>query len=205
MPRKNLEIAVIDFTQAIGLLVRRVRAAAAPRAFLDRIRRHGAAVERRAGHDRRSGARGKHEAAVDGRHRRGAGGNGHGRAQAASDRRPSSEYRTDRQRRRRAEERRAMRNGRGWRRPSPSSTKRNRRPVQGRRDHPAAGAVVNRLKGNTCLSQNSTIVCALIVIDLQKGIVGIADRASDRTRSSIDPPNSRALSASGVCRSFWST
>ena len=29
MPRKNLEIAVIDFTQAIGLLVRRVRAAAA--------------------------------------------------------------------------------------------------------------------------------------------------------------------------------
>jgi DNA-binding MarR family transcriptional regulator len=29
MPRKTLEIAVIDFTQAIGLLVRRVRAAAA--------------------------------------------------------------------------------------------------------------------------------------------------------------------------------
>src|SRR5665811_1167455 len=29
MARKNFEIAVIDFTQAIGLLVRRVRAAAA--------------------------------------------------------------------------------------------------------------------------------------------------------------------------------
>jgi DNA-binding MarR family transcriptional regulator len=29
MPRKSLELAVIDFTQAIGLLVRRVRAAAA--------------------------------------------------------------------------------------------------------------------------------------------------------------------------------
>ncbi len=29
MARKNLEISVIDFTQAIGLLVRRVRAAAA--------------------------------------------------------------------------------------------------------------------------------------------------------------------------------
>jgi DNA-binding MarR family transcriptional regulator len=29
MPRKTLEIAVIDFTQAIGLLLRRVRAAAA--------------------------------------------------------------------------------------------------------------------------------------------------------------------------------
>ena len=29
MPRKTFEIAVIDFTQAIGLLVRRVRAAAA--------------------------------------------------------------------------------------------------------------------------------------------------------------------------------
>lgn len=29
MPRRNLEIAVIDFTQAIGLLVRRVRASAA--------------------------------------------------------------------------------------------------------------------------------------------------------------------------------
>jgi DNA-binding MarR family transcriptional regulator len=29
MPRKNLELAVIDLTQAIGLLVRRVRAAAA--------------------------------------------------------------------------------------------------------------------------------------------------------------------------------
>jgi DNA-binding MarR family transcriptional regulator len=29
VPRKNLEIAVIDFTQSIGLLVRRVRAAAA--------------------------------------------------------------------------------------------------------------------------------------------------------------------------------
>jgi len=29
MPRKHLEIAVIDLTQAIGLLVRRVRAAAA--------------------------------------------------------------------------------------------------------------------------------------------------------------------------------
>jgi DNA-binding MarR family transcriptional regulator len=29
MPRKPLEIAVIDFTQALGLLVRRVRAAAA--------------------------------------------------------------------------------------------------------------------------------------------------------------------------------
>jgi DNA-binding MarR family transcriptional regulator len=29
MPRKSLEIAVIDFTQAIGLLLRRVRAAAA--------------------------------------------------------------------------------------------------------------------------------------------------------------------------------
>ena len=29
MPRKTLEVAVIDFTQAIGLLVRRVRAAAA--------------------------------------------------------------------------------------------------------------------------------------------------------------------------------
>jgi len=29
MPRKTLEIAVIDFTQAIGLLVRRARAAAA--------------------------------------------------------------------------------------------------------------------------------------------------------------------------------
>jgi DNA-binding MarR family transcriptional regulator len=29
VPRKNLEIAVIDFIQAIGLLVRRVRAAAA--------------------------------------------------------------------------------------------------------------------------------------------------------------------------------
>ena len=29
MPRKALEIAVIDFTQAVGLLVRRVRAAAA--------------------------------------------------------------------------------------------------------------------------------------------------------------------------------
>jgi DNA-binding MarR family transcriptional regulator len=29
MPRKNIELAVIDLTQAIGLLVRRVRAAAA--------------------------------------------------------------------------------------------------------------------------------------------------------------------------------
>ncbi len=29
MPRKNLETAVIDFSQAVGLLVRRVRAAAA--------------------------------------------------------------------------------------------------------------------------------------------------------------------------------
>lgn len=29
MPRKNLEAAVIDFTQALGLLVRRIRAAAA--------------------------------------------------------------------------------------------------------------------------------------------------------------------------------
>jgi DNA-binding MarR family transcriptional regulator len=29
MPRKSLEIAVVDFTQSIGLLVRRVRAAAA--------------------------------------------------------------------------------------------------------------------------------------------------------------------------------
>ena len=51
MPRKTLEIAVIDFTQAIGLLVRRVRAAAATHelsltesAVLARLSREGPAT-----------------------------------------------------------------------------------------------------------------------------------------------------------------
>ncbi|HUB80690.1 MAG TPA: MarR family transcriptional regulator [Bryobacteraceae bacterium] len=51
MPRKNLEAAVIDFTQSLGLLVRRVRAAAASHelsltesAVLSRLERHGAAT-----------------------------------------------------------------------------------------------------------------------------------------------------------------
>jgi DNA-binding MarR family transcriptional regulator len=51
MPRKTLEIAVIDFTQAIGLLVRRVRAAAASHelslteaAVMSRLARDGPAT-----------------------------------------------------------------------------------------------------------------------------------------------------------------
>jgi len=51
VPRKNLEAAVIDFTQSLGLLVRRVRAAAASHelsltesAVLSRLERHGAAT-----------------------------------------------------------------------------------------------------------------------------------------------------------------
>jgi DNA-binding MarR family transcriptional regulator len=51
MARKTLEIAVIDFTQAVGLLVRRVRAAAASHelslteaAVMARLDKHGAAT-----------------------------------------------------------------------------------------------------------------------------------------------------------------
>jgi DNA-binding MarR family transcriptional regulator len=51
MPRKTFETAVIDFTQAIGLLVRRVRAAAASHelsltevAVMGRLARHGPAT-----------------------------------------------------------------------------------------------------------------------------------------------------------------
>lgn len=51
VPRKTLEAAVIDFTQAMGLLVRRVRAAAASHelsltesAVLARLDRHGPAT-----------------------------------------------------------------------------------------------------------------------------------------------------------------
>ena len=51
MPRKNLEIAVTDFTQAVGLLVRRVRTAAASHelsmtesAVLARLSKHGPAT-----------------------------------------------------------------------------------------------------------------------------------------------------------------
>jgi DNA-binding MarR family transcriptional regulator len=51
MPRKTLEIAVIDFTQAVGLLVRRVRAAAASHelslteaAVMARLDKHGPAT-----------------------------------------------------------------------------------------------------------------------------------------------------------------
>ena len=72
MPRKSLEIAVADLTQAIGLLVRRVRAAAASHELSLTESAVMARLARRTGHDRRSGARGRHEAAVDGRHRRGA-------------------------------------------------------------------------------------------------------------------------------------
>jgi hypothetical protein len=49
MPRKTLESAVTDFTQAIGLLVRRVRAAAASHELsLDRVSRPGAPGKGRA-------------------------------------------------------------------------------------------------------------------------------------------------------------
>jgi DNA-binding MarR family transcriptional regulator len=51
MPRKTLEMAVIDFTQAVGLLVRRVRAAAASHelslteaAVMARLDKHGPAT-----------------------------------------------------------------------------------------------------------------------------------------------------------------
>src|SRR5580704_8753574 len=51
VPRKNLEIAVIDFIQAVGLLVRRVRAAAASHelslteaAVMSRLEKHGPAT-----------------------------------------------------------------------------------------------------------------------------------------------------------------
>jgi DNA-binding MarR family transcriptional regulator len=51
MPRKTLEIAVIDFIQAVGLLVRRVRAAAASHelslteaAVMARLDKHGPAT-----------------------------------------------------------------------------------------------------------------------------------------------------------------
>jgi DNA-binding MarR family transcriptional regulator len=51
MPRKTLEMAVIDFTQAVGLLVRRVRAAAASHelslteaAVMARLDKHGSAT-----------------------------------------------------------------------------------------------------------------------------------------------------------------
>src|ERR1700683_5270414 len=51
MPRKALEIAVFDFTQAVGLLVRRVRAAAASHglsltesAVMARLAKHGPAT-----------------------------------------------------------------------------------------------------------------------------------------------------------------
>ncbi len=51
MPRKSLEIGVVDFTQAIGLLVRRVRAAAASHelslteaAVMSRLAKHGPAT-----------------------------------------------------------------------------------------------------------------------------------------------------------------
>ena len=73
MPRKTLEIAVIDFTQAIGLLVRRVRAAAASHELsLTEAAVMARLAKRRAGNHRRSGARGRHETAVDGSHHRGA-------------------------------------------------------------------------------------------------------------------------------------
>ena len=45
---------------------------------------------------------------------------------------------------------------------------------------------------------------ALIVIDLQKGIVAVAT-VHPAGESSAAPPNSRALSASEICRSFSST
>jgi DNA-binding MarR family transcriptional regulator len=51
MPRKTLEVEVIDFTQAIGLLMRRVRAAAASHglsltesAVMARLAKHGPAT-----------------------------------------------------------------------------------------------------------------------------------------------------------------
>jgi DNA-binding MarR family transcriptional regulator len=51
MPRKTLEMAAIDFTQAVGLLVRRVRAAAASHelsltesAVMARLDKHGPAT-----------------------------------------------------------------------------------------------------------------------------------------------------------------
>jgi DNA-binding MarR family transcriptional regulator len=51
MPRKNIEPNVIEFIQTIGLLVRRVRAAAAPQelsltesAILSRLEKHGPAT-----------------------------------------------------------------------------------------------------------------------------------------------------------------
>ena len=126
MPRKNIASEVADFTQSMGLLIRRVRAAAASHELsAHRSGRAPPSRERWPGHYRRSGARGKHEAAVDGNHRRCARGMRHGRAQAPSYRRPPGEYRADRQRRRRAEELPRRQNVPGWRRPSPSSTNAN--------------------------------------------------------------------------------
>ena len=93
MPRKTLEMAIIDFTQAIGLLVRRVRAAAASHelsltesAVMARLARDGPATiaEMARAESMKPQSMGATIAALEEM--------GHGGAQAASDRRASSEY-----------------------------------------------------------------------------------------------------------------
>ena len=93
MARKTFEIAVIDFSQAIGLLVRRVRAAAASHdlsltesAVMARLAKEGPATtaELARAESMKPQSMGTTVAALEE--------HGHGRAQAPSHRRAADEY-----------------------------------------------------------------------------------------------------------------